>query len=65
MHSIFSGFHCLFVIGHLSEIVIRNSTVWPTLFLLNAFTTLEDSFYILLTIVAAGAVPGVVLCGGA
>ena len=37
----FSGFHSQFIRGHWWEGVMRNSTVWPTLFLLKVFVALK------------------------
>ena len=38
--------HCKFIQAHWRELIIRNGTVWPTLFLLNIFTSLIGSqFY--------------------
>ena len=42
-----SGFHCQFML-HWRWLIIRNRSVWPTLFLLNVFTALKGThFYIL------------------
>ena len=39
----FSGFHCQFIQGHRRGMIIRNRSVWPTLFLLNVFTALKGT----------------------
>ena len=53
-----SGFHCQFIHGHWRGLVIRNRSVWPTLFLLNVFTALKGThFYISFVVTATGFVP--------
>ena len=39
----FSSFHCQFIQGHWRGLIIRNGSVWPTLFLLNVFTALKGT----------------------
>ena len=43
------GFHCQFIQGHWRGLIIRNESVWPTLFLLNVSAALKGTHnYILL-----------------
>ena len=45
-------------LGHRRELIIRNRSVWPTLFHLNVFTAPQGiHFYILFLVTVAGVVP--------
>ena len=58
--TVLCGFHCQFIQGHWRGMIIRNRSVWPTLFLLNVFTALKRTHFYILFVVNTAVV---VLCG--
>ena len=47
----FSGFYCQFIQGNLRGLIIRNRSVWHTLFLLNVFTAFKGTHFVFLFVI--------------